>query len=309
LLTVFYHIYKVNFFKQQESVKKPLEKSRIPENKAFVIKELIAPYFDVNWHFHAEYQLFVVLKGRGTRFVGDHMQPFKEGDMVFTGPNLPHLWRTDPVYYEPKSDLVTHGIVIYFPEKFLNNSYLQLEEFEQIAQLFKKSQRGIEIGGETNKKVLELMIELNQMSGMESLIQLLKILLTVAKSTDCTLITDVGYINTNKESEKDRMGQVYEYVMGNFQGKVTLEEAAQLSNLSISAFSRFFKSRVNKSFSDFLTDVRVSHACKLLHETDMNISEIAYESGFYTLSNFNKLFRERIKKTPLEYRKEFKNSF
>jgi len=128
-------------------------------------------------------------------------------------------------------------------------------------------------------------------------------------SPDCKLIADVGYINTNKESEKDRMGQVYEYVMQNFQGKVTLEEAAQISNLSVSAFSRYFKSRVNKPFTDFLTEVRISHACKLLHESELNISEVSYECGFFTLSNFNKLFKERMKKTPNEYRKEFKSTF
>ncbi len=290
-------------------MKSPFQKSRIPEGKAFVIKELIAPYFDVNWHFHSEYQLFTVLKGRGTRFIGDHMQNFREGDMVLTGPNLPHLWKNDKAYHDPANGLVTHGIVIYFPDNFLNDSIFQLEEFEGIAQMLQKSVRGIEVMGNTNLIIREMMIEMLEMQGAKSLIHLLKILNLMVDSLDCRMIADSAYINTNRESEKDRMGQVYEYVMQNFQGKVSLEEAAQLSNLSVSAFSRFFKSRVNKSFSDFLTDVRISHACKLLNETDLNISEISYECGFFTLSNFNKLFRERIKKTPMEYRKQFKNTF
>ena len=290
-------------------MKNPLQKSRIPENRAFIIRELIASYFDVNWHFHSEYQLFVALKGKGTRFIGDHMTAFKEGDMVLTGPNLPHLWKNDKAYHDPKNKLETHGIVIYFPDNFLNDSVFDLEEFEGIAQMLKKSTRGIEIKGATNKKITQMMKDMLHMKGAESLIQLLKILELMVDSPDCKLIANAGYINTNKESEKDRMGQVYEYVMQNYQRKVTLEEAARISNLSVSAFSRYFKSRVNKSFSDFLTEVRISHACKLLHETDMNISEIAYDCGFYTLSNFNRLFRDRIQKTPLEYRKEFMDSF
>jgi AraC-like DNA-binding protein len=289
-------------------VKTPFQKSRIPEGKGFVIKELIAPYFDVNWHFHSEYQLFTVLKGSGTRFIGDHMQTFREGDMVLTGPNLPHLWKNDKAYHDPANGLETHGIVIYFPDNFLNNSIFELEEFDGIAQMLKKSLRGIEVKGNTNLMIREMMIELLELKGARSLIHLLNILYLLVDSLDCKMIADSAYINTNRESEKDRMGQVYEYVMQNFQGKVSLEEAAQISNLSVSAFSRFFKSRVNKSFSDFLTDVRISHACKLLNESDMNISEISYECGFFTLSNFNKLFRERIKKTPMEYRKEFKNT-
>ena len=290
-------------------MKGPFQKSRIPEGKAFVINELKAPYFDVNWHFHSEYQLFIVLKGRGTRFIGDHMQAFKEGDMVLTGPDLPHLWKNDKAYHNPNNNLSVQGIVIYFPDNFLNNSVFSLEEFESIALMLKKSVRGIEISGPTNQLVRKMMIELLELKGGCSLIQLLKILQTIADSTDCKLITGAAYINTNKESERDRMGQVYEYVMQNFQGKVSLEEAAQLSNLSVSAFSRFFKSRVNKSFSDFLTDVRISHACKLLHETDLNISEVSYDCGFFTLSNFNKLFKERMNMTPVQYRKEFLNTF
>lgn len=290
-------------------MKTPFKKSRIPEGKSFVISELIAPYFDVNWHFHSEYQLFTVLKGRGTRFIGDHMESFKEGDMVFTGPDLPHLWKNDKAYQNPENKLEVHGIVIYFPDNFLNNSVFQLDEFETISLMLKKSVRGIEIKGKTNQLVREMMISLLDLKGGVSIIHLLKILQTIAESSDCKLIADAAYINTNKESEKDRMGHVYEYVMQNYQGKVTLEEAAQLSNLSVSAFSRFFKSRVNKSFSDFLTDVRISHACKLLHETDLNISEISYDCGFFTLSNFNKLFKERIKMTPLQYRREFLQTF
>jgi mannose-6-phosphate isomerase-like protein (cupin superfamily) len=99
-------------------MKHPLQKSRIPEAKAFVVKELIAPYFDKHWHFHPEYQLFWVIKGKGTRFIGDQMKPFKEGDMVLTGPNLPHLWRNDQEYFQKNSNLETLGIVVYFPEIF-----------------------------------------------------------------------------------------------------------------------------------------------------------------------------------------------
>ena len=152
------------------------------------------------------------------------------------------------------------------------------------------------------------MKELLLLKGLARFQQLLHLLDILAQSEDYHLITDAGYFNTNKESEKDRMGQVYEYVMQHYSSKITLVEVAQLCNLSVSAFSRYFKSRVNKPFSDFLTEVRISHACKLLHESDQNISEIAFSSGFYTLSNFNKLFRERLHQSPKAYRKEFQAS-
>ena len=286
-------------------MKDPVKKSRIPAGKALVVQELIAPYFDVNWHFHREYQLFVVLKGSGTRFVGDQITSFKEGDLVLTGPNLPHLWKNDKAYHDPKNGLETHGIVIYFPDNFLNHAVFELEEFEEIAKLLQLSSRGIAIIGETNKKIAQLMVAMIASSGLAQLQQLLHLLEVLARSQEFELITSSGYLNTNKESEKDRMGQVHEYVMQHYASKITLQEVAQLCNLSVSAFSRYFKSRVNKPFSEFLTEVRISHACKLLQESEESIASIAFACGFFTLSNFNKLFRERMHQSPKAYRKTF----
>jgi AraC-like DNA-binding protein/mannose-6-phosphate isomerase-like protein (cupin superfamily) len=295
--------------KSIKEVKKPFQKTRIPEGKAFVIKELIAPSFDVNWHFHSEYQLFTVLKGRGTRFIGDHMQTFKEGDMVLTGPNLPHLWRNDNEYLDSKNGLETHGIVIYFPDQFLKNSVFEVEEFEEIAQVLQKSERGIVITGRTNNQISLMMQELLYLKGTQSIIKLLQILNQMIDSIDCQPITQVGYINLNKESETDRMGEVYEFVMKNFKEKITLEQVAEIANLSVSAFSRYFKTRVNKSFSEFLIEIRISHACKLLHDEDLNISEISFECGFFTISHFNKQFKEKTGKTPLAYKRDYLGSF
>lgn len=290
-------------------MKTPLKKSKIPESKVFLVKELIAPFFDKYWHFHPEYQLVVILKGRGTRYIGDHIKPFKEGDMVLTGPNLPHVWRSDNAYFDPANDLDTHLIVVYFPEDFLGNEIFNKEEFGDIARLMKLSSRGVEVKGKSNKKVTDMMKNLLKLSGSAQLIQLLEILNYLSHSKDINPITNSKYINLNKESEKDKMSEVYEFVMKNYKDKIMLEEVAEIANLSVSAFSRFFKSRANKSFSEFISDVRISHACKLLHEEGINISEVCYESGFNTLSNFNKQFKDRIGKTPLNYRKEYFESF
>lgn len=290
-------------------MKKPFQKSRIPEQNAFVIKELKAPYFDKNWHFHPEYQLFLVLKGRGTRFVGDDMRTFKAHDLVFSGPNLPHLWRNDQEYFEKDSQLMTHGIVVYFPENFIGRELLQKEEFEELQGLLGKASLGLEILGETNEKIRPLLINLLDQKGLEKIIGLLNILLLMARSTEVNPIVQAGYVNANKESEKDRMSKVYAFVMDHFQQAIKLEEVAGLINMSSSSFSRYFKSRMNKSFSDFLSEVRISHACKLLHKENLNISEVSYECGFNTLSNFNRQFKEKMNMTPLAYKKDFMQRF
>lgn len=286
-------------------MKNAVRKSSIPESNAFLIKYLNAPHFDPNWHFHKEYQLFVVLEGSGTRFIGDSIKSFSEGDMVFSGPNLPHLWRSDDKYFEKGKELFTRGIVVYFNEFFLGAPLLEKEELSLVRQLFEHAKKGMEIFGDTNVKLQRMLKELLNLKGVESLIQLLKILNVMATTKEYRFIANSGYINSHKESDKTRMNIVHEYVMKNFKRKISLEEVSALAYMTPTSFSRYFKTRANKSFSTFLSEIRTGHACKLLLEDKMNITQICYECGFRTLSNFNKQFKEITNTTPLKYKKEY----
>jgi AraC-like DNA-binding protein len=287
------------------ALKHVIQKSPIPETKAFLTTKLFSAHFDPTLHFHSEYQLFLVLNGRGTRFIGDNIKPFKEGDIVFTGPDLPHLWRNESIYPNKKNKPVASGIVIYFRKDFLGESIHQKEELETIHHLFQRSLRGLEVIGKTNKMIRKMMFELLEMKGIQGIIQLLKILDTLAKSPDCHPIAHTGFKPVSKTTETDRMNRVYEYVMQNFRQKVSLEEAAAIANMTPTSFSRYFRSRVNKSFSDFLKEIRIDYACKLLNEEKININRIGYEAGFPTLSNFNKQFKRMTGKTPLHYKNDY----
>lgn len=286
-------------------MKLAVRKSEISGNKAFVVNYLNDPFFDTNWHFHSEYQLFMVLEGRGTRFIGDNITRFQEGDMVFTGPNMPHLWRNDDIYYDKSSYLRVQGIVIYFPENLLGECILQKEEMLTIRTLFDRAKRGIEVVGNTNKTVAQMMKDLLSLKGIDSIIQLLSILNILSESTELNYLSSIGYTNTSKEVDKHRMNEVYNYIMQNFRQNIMLEEVSNIANMSPTAFSRYFKARTNKSFSAFISELRIGLACKLLLEDENTVAQICYECGFNTLSNFNKQFKELMHKTPFEYRKEF----
>lgn len=286
-------------------MKRFVKKSSIPDSKVFVIKKIIGPYFDPTFHFHPEYQLFLVLKGRGTRFIGDTMKPFKEGDLIFTGPNLPHVWRNDNSYFNKKDQYSTSGIVIYFQENLLGNMIELKDELESIRYLFEKTKRGLEITGKTSEAVSLMMQDLMVSKGFKSIIQLLEIFDVIATSSECHPITHNTYVPPTDKASTDRMNIVYEYVMQNFDRKVVLEEISELVNMTPTSFSRYFKSQVNKSFSDFLKEIRIGHACKLLQEEKVNINHIAYECGYHTLSNFNKQFKEITNQTPLNYKRKF----
>lgn len=286
-------------------MKPAVHKVEIPESKAFVVHYLDDPFFDTNWHFHSEYQLFVVLEGTGTRFIGDNISHFQEGDMVFTGPNVPHLWRNDDIYFHKENKLRVHGVVVYFPENFLGETLLKKEEMHGIRQLFEKGGRGLEFLGQTNQQVTHMLRDLVELKGVESIVQLLNILHVLAESAEYRYISSVGYTNTSKEVDKDRMSDVYNYIMLNFRKDIMLEEVAAIANMSPTSFSRYFKARTNKSFSAFVSELRIGYACKQLMVEKHTIAQICYECGYNTLSNFNKQFKELMHKTPFEYRKQY----
>lgn len=286
-------------------MKAALQKSPISENAAFEVKHLTAPYFDPNWHFHPEFQLFLVIKGTGTRFIGDHVSPFDEGDLVFTGPNLPHVWQSDQEYFKDNNEFVTEGIVIYFPENFLGKDLLHKNEMYKIKHLFQKAQRGIELFGDTAGKMKEQMQRMLGVSDFDRVLTLLNLLNIMANTSEYKLLSSEGYSNSMKETETDRMNRVHSYVMKNFRDKISLDQVASVANMSPSSFSRYFKVHANKTFSDFLAEIRIGYSCKLLTNQKMSVSQVCYDSGFNTLSNFNRQFKEVTHYSPLEYRKKY----
>src|SRR5690606_27747954 len=147
--------------------------------------------------------------------------------------------------------------------------------------------------------VKRMMLELLDLSGFESVIHLFKILNFLANTTDYQLLSSPGYTNSLKETDTERMSNVHAYVMNNFRKKISLEEVAALANMTPSSFSRYFKIHANKTFSEFVSEIRIGHACKLLIEQKMNITQACYESGFHTISNFNKQFKAITKITPM----------
>tara|TARA_R110002051_G_scaffold91370_2_gene160710 strand:- start:29201 stop:30070 length:870 start_codon:yes stop_codon:yes gene_type:complete len=286
-------------------MKSALKKSPIPETRAYLARMLSEPVFDPHWHFHSEHQLFLVLKGSGTRFIGDSVKPYKAGDITFTGPNLPHLWRSENEEEQEMNIAWSEGVVIYFREDFLGKNILQSDEAIRLRQVFHKSLRGIEFTELSAVTLKKLMLELIPMEGFDGILHLLKILNFISNTKEFKILASPGYTNTLREADTERMFKVYAYVMKNFKHKMTLTDLAKLTNMTPTSFSRYFKQHANKSFSEFVSEIRIGHSCKLLIEKKMNVSQACYESGFQTLSNFNKQFKSITKRTPLSYKKEY----
>ena len=285
-----------------------LEKSIESLNQSFLVKKLQESFFDPNWHFHPHYQLFTVIKGTGTRFIGDDIRHFEEGDTVFLGPNMPHLWRSDRNYFEKESQLKTEGIVVYFKEDFLGTDFFEKPEMFDIKSFLKNSERGLDI---TGKMGAEIVIDLNELlglTGFEGISKLLNILHKLSVTNDYQYISSSNYTNTHKISETERMRIVHEYVLKHFKENINLSTVASLSNMTEAAFCRYFKSRTNKTFSDFVKEIRIGNACKMLQDENKSISQTCYESGYNTVSNFNNQFKSLKGVSPLQYQKLYRRT-
>ena len=285
-----------------------LEKSIENLNQSYLVKTLKEPFFDPNWHFHPHYQLFTVIKGTGTRFIGDDIRHFNIGDTVFLAPNMPHLWRSDREYFEKDSQLMTEGIVVYFKEDFLGSEFFEKSEMYDIKTLLKKSERGLDLTGQLKEELVNDLKNLPVDSGFQGIIKILSILDKLSKSTDYQYIASTTYSNTHKISETERMRLVHEYVLKHFKENINLSTVASLSNMTDAAFCRYFKSRTNKTFSDFVKEIRIGNACKMLQDENKSISQTCYESGYNTVSNFNNQFKSLKGVSPKQYQKLYRRN-
>lgn len=289
-------------------MKTALRKDLEPVGSSITVKELAEPHFDPNWHFHPHYQLFLVKEGTGTRFIGDSIKPFAPGDLVFLGPNLPHLWRSDQVYFDKQSGLTTKGIVVYFAEDFLGSEFMAKQEMAPLRNLFGLARQGLEWTGFTrNRTETSLRQIARQPTGFERIISLLTLLNELSHATDYRYLTSPGYTNTVKPTETDRMQLVHDYVLNHFPDDLSLDTIADLAGMTPPAFCRYFKTRANKTFSEFVSEVRIGHACKLLINGKLSITQISFESGFRTLSNFNRQFKDITGQTPSAYVKTYRH--
>jgi len=284
------------------------EKIHKPSNQSFYYKIVEEPFFSAPWHAHSEIEIFLVLDGEGTRYVGDGIGHFGSGDLAIIGSNTPHIWSSGDNYHESTNTKLSKGICIQFNKLFLGRQFTELPELTLINEFLLKSKRGIKFFGQTRSILHEKLIQLPEHLGMKRLILFLEILEIMSTTKEYDFLSSPNYSSINiKTEDLERIEKIYQFVLKNYNTNIQIEEVAKLINLSPQSFCRYFKSRTNKVFSTFLNEVRIGHACALLIENKYNVAQICYETGFNHLSNFNRQFKKIKGLTPSQFQNEYRS--
>ncbi len=287
---------------------KPVLEHLPKENEeSFVVKYFDYSSYPTPWHYHPEYELVLVTESTGKRFIGDNITNFAPGNLAFIGPNLPHTYQNDEVYLKAKSKLRAKSIVIHFSEESLGKDFFSLPESQPIKNLFNKSVKGIDVIGQTNTTISKKLHEIIHLSGLKRWFCLMEILVMLAESKELSSICKTSLIGNN-EKESKRLSVVMNWILQEYEKDIRIAEAAAMCGMSENAFSRFFSQRTRKTFSGYITELRLHKACKLLKENELSVTSICYDCGFNNVSNFNRQFLKEYKMSPVKYRKLFLNA-
>lgn len=282
---------------------------RVPSQleSSFSIRHDVLPNFGRLWHYHPELELHFTIRGEGVRIIGDNIGNFSAGELILLGENLPHTWHCKEEYFHEGSGREVEAIVVHFLPTCLGQDFLRLPEAHLLPRLFDKARGGMIILNEARRKVAALMTAATRASGFDRLIMLMRILKILAETRDSQPLTSSYTFYKSDDLETERLNKVCNYTLSNFQAPITLEEVAAMSNLTVTSFCRYFKLMTKKTYYDFLTEIRINHACRHLIENKRSIDLIASGCGFSNLSNFYRQFKKVTGMTPLTYRRVYLN--
>ncbi|HSI13939.1 MAG TPA: AraC family transcriptional regulator, partial [Chthoniobacter sp.] len=231
----------------------------------------------------------------------DNIGPLEAGEISLLGPNLPHAWQFEDPPCGGRKDI--HGIIIYFKEDFLGADFFQRPEAERIQRLLKRSAVGLQVRGKTHGQAAALMKAIVAKQGFQRVLDLLQLLDLLAGSEETVPICSAGFLPHLPDQHGERLRRVCELIQQRIAEPLHRDEIARLAHFSPGAFSRFFKARTGKTFHEFVNELRIGRACRLLAEQELNITEIALGCGFANVASFSRSFRRAKSCNPTQFRR------
>ncbi len=276
------------------------EKITIDEQNSLLVRQFRMPHFDVPWHYHPEYELTYITKGEGRRFVGDHVESFGAGDLVLIGPDMPHFWRSDEEYYQ-ESALRAEWVVVQFPTAFMQDVLANLPEAAAVTGLLHRARYGLRFSPRASAQMAQQIQELATQTGLKQVLSVLLLLDQLAADRDAQPLASEGCQLAPGTAETERMKRVLEFILNQFRNEIRVEQIASVAGLAPAAFCRYFKRRTRKSFVEYLNELRIGHARKLLTNVDLSVGQVGLECGFNNVSHFHRQFKLHTGMTPLRY--------
>jgi AraC-like DNA-binding protein len=277
-----------------------LEVVQIRPGESFAAWSHGYPFRTVRWHFHPEYELHLVVATRGRYFVGDFIGEFEPGNLVLTGPNLPHNWVSDI----PKGTTVPLRCrIVQFSEHFIEGVQAALPELAALQPLLERSRRGVLFSQETSVQVATLMPELMDAQGVRRIELFLLILGHLCRGQSDEMLASASYLPDPSGYMSAGLNKALSFLRGNLTQPFTEAELAAIAGQSTSAFSRAFRKHTGMSLVQYVKRLRINLACQILMSDEQApITDICFEVGFNNLSNFNRQFRAEKGMTPSRFR-------
>ncbi len=264
-----------------------------------------APHFYDTIHYHPEHQLTYIVRGEGTSFIGNHVERFGPGDVYLIGKNVPHVSKCDEAYYRNEPGLEAYSLSLFFKDETFGSLFFEIPEMAHIKRILELASMGIKISGEDREKVAKLIEESRELDGFGRFQHLMKILDIFARSENIRTLSSIRYLSPSKESDNERINVVFAYLSKNFRTETSLIQISEIANMTPHSFCRYFKQRTGKPYTVFLNEMRIEYAGKLIAGSSESFGNIAADSGFNSVSYFNRQFKRNTGLSPLQYRKKY----
>ncbi|MEM9361968.1 MAG: AraC family transcriptional regulator [Bacteroidota bacterium] len=270
-------------------------------NHALLVQEDVGPHFYNRLHYHEDHQLIAIIRGKGILYAGNSTTPFAEGDVFMIGSNLPHILKSNEIYFKDNSPGI-HGVSLFFNNNSFGDGFFNIEEMNSFKELLKVSLKGIRIMGTSQKHIFNRIISLTKQHNEKRIIAFLEIL-SQLNSCKKEFLNHTPLNQTSDVQHNTRLKKVLDYTFENYKQEITIEKIANLAYLSRAQFSHFFKVHTGKTYIQFLNELRIENACVLLKNNQNSIEHICYDVGFQNMSNFLRHFKKQKNLTPIQFRK------
>ena len=283
-------------------MKELLDQIKLNPDESFYIGVFQDHIDKSSWHYHQEYELSFITEGSGRRIVGDCIEAFYPGDLIFIGSRIPHVWFSEEPHHKQRSGRTLEMIYLLFNNDILPPELLSLPEFNNVKKAIKLSERGARFTGDTLNNVSRIMLQLPYLDRLKRLMLFYEIMDIIGRSDSFSYLASADYVKSKFETTNARIKKIHEYLMKNYHEEINLDEIADIVYMAPASVCRFFKASTGLTIFEYLNKIKIDYSCQLLLNTDLNIVNISYDCGFNNLSHFNKQFKKFNGKTPTQFR-------